>query len=484
MSSRLASTRLTTMPSHNGNARTADDSVDVLIVGAGPAGLFCALSVLQGGVGRVMLIDRGAGIGERSQHEAAAQKSYESGIGGAGLYSDGKLCMSLDVGGHLETYLQPKDRQALLTELTRMFADVLPELDIGSLPGPPLSGFEAARSAGLKFKYYPVLHIGTDRCTLVIRRLVDKVIGGGGELFARTRLSRLTVDPETGAKLATLDGPDGEVQVVQAREVVLAMGKVGAHEQAKLCESLGVPSDPQPVYIGARLETDAPVLAPLFDGVRDPKYNLPFPDGTKLKTHCASQNGAILELRYGGLPLAGGHASHAAPTGRSGFALLWNGWTSNRPFERAQKLMQRCAELTGGPLLVQSHLDLLAGQTSTPGSLNGTPLTDPSAVAGDLRDLLPADYFWRCDALLRRLELLCPDIYSERTVLYGPAIEWWMRRSRVVDGGMQTRVPGLSVCGDGSGWSQGIVHSAATGMVVGRAIATRSGRVPSSTAGP
>jgi hypothetical protein len=449
-----------------------DEHWPALVVGAGPAGLFAALALARAGV-ETLLIDAGPDTADRRPPTSIAhpaQAEYERGIGGAGLFSDGKLCLSLDVGGHLEHALEDTERSELLAEIKAVFEALGPLANIrDASEADQIRARETARRAGLTFKHYPVAHIGTDRCYEVIAALRSQLETAGATVQAEAELVDLSIEEPDGTMLATLATSTGPRRI-QSERVILALGKVGAQQQAQLCQNLGIELENQPLYIGARFETSAWALQPLFAQSKDPKYSLRFEDGSKLKTHCASEQGEVITLHYSGLPLAGGHNYSWAETERSGFSLLWDGFdVAGDGYQAAREIMQRANLITGGKLMVQRLADLDSGRPSTADGINHLPLTCSDAHPGDISALLPAEFLRRMDGFLDRLRQIAPEL-DQDAVLYAPAIEWWMQRV-VVDTQMRTSIPGLSVCGDGSGWSQGIVHAAATGLLAARGLA-------------
>jgi uncharacterized FAD-dependent dehydrogenase len=452
---------------------------DVIVAGAGPAGLFAALGIASASDQKVLLLDAGADIQER--RGAALQacdpladgSEYLKGVGGAGLFSDGKLCLSLEVGGHLRATLSPEKKRWLVETIAKCFGAPPRYYDPSFKHTAEVSRLkQRASSLGLKFKHYPVFHIGTDKCRDVILALRGTLLRSGVELLPRCELESLA-DASGGGITAQVVLDSKRCQLT-CRNMVLALGKVGASNQARLCQSLGVGSTSRPLYIGLRLETSSRSLAPLFKGTKDPKYSMEFPDGSKIKTHCASNGGQVLLLRYEGLPLAGGHGFRNLQTGRSSLSILWDIRGEREPYLFATNLMARVASHTEGLLLAQRAEDYLAGVPSSEIHLSQMALSNRLCRPGNVRDFLPREYFNRLDCFLQRLLRIVPDLLGKETVFYAPSIEWWMDQIDVESENMETARSGLYVCGDGSGWSQGIVHAAATGLLAAEGIAGKA----------
>lgn len=465
-------------------AEVSESRRGALVVGAGPAGLFAALALAAAGVEDIVVVDAGPDIDRRcaavdfSRALGTGDPGYERGVGGAGLFSDGKLCLSLDVGGHLESSVDGARRADLLEQIAAVFSAVVAE-NVWTVRGEEgdLRDSEAqAQASGLGFKHYPVAHIGTDRCRDVIAELRSILARAGINFAAETELVDLAVDGDD--KVASLRH-EAEIYRLRTAHLVLAMGKVGADQQVEICRRLGIGTTSQPIYVGVRFETDAEILAPLFSATKDPKYSAILADGSKVKTHCASEGGEVIELRYAGLPLAGGHNYSYAETNRSGFSILWNGLGTGgeSSYRAALDIMRRAAQAGHGGLVAQRFIDYQAGRRTSQAALAGIDLTCAAAAPSDLREVLPPEFFAAMDIFTARLESLIPGFIDDRSVAYAPAIEWWMDRVVVDEHFGVPEIPGLAICGDGSGWSQGIVHAAATGLLAAEGLTGETAEV-------
>jgi uncharacterized FAD-dependent dehydrogenase len=435
------------------------DRFDVAIVGAGPAGLIAATILAANSSKRIVVLDKGNEIDRREG--GPESRAWVEGIGGAGLFSDGKLCMSLDVGGHLRDELPKAEKDRLLRTLDALFRRALGEA--------PMTLAASRTNRRTKFDNeitvtsYPVLHIGTDRGGDVIHAIVAAVRRLGVEVRSGSEVVEVMPRAEGGWKLRAARRPE-TIYEVHAESLILAMGKVGAQQQSTFCEQHGASLTSVPMYIGVRLECDSEPLESLFSSAHDPKIKLHFSDGTKIKTHCATMNGEIAALRYEGLPLAGGHAYTNRKSGRSGFAILWDGIRRSNNFEYARELMTAISHETNGRLMAQRLIDYFRDRASTSDEIRVAHPSFDEWGTGNIRDFLPKSFTQKLDTFLRVLEADIPTLKDSNGILIAPAIEWWMHRVAADPRSMRSSA-GIYVCGDGSGWSQGIVHAAATGII-------------------
>jgi len=207
---------------------------DVVIVGAGPAGLVAAAILALFSRKKVLVLEKGGDIATR---ESSIERAWVEGVGGAGLYSDGKLCMSLDVGGHLREELPGSAKSRLLAMLDVLFRWALGEtIDLNASAPPSL---ERIDGRGVTVTSYPVLHIGTDRGAKVIRNIVDCVRALGVEIRSNSELLRVERETQSGWELAVLSG--SAATAIHADDLILAMGKVGLNANQRFVDSTVLP---------------------------------------------------------------------------------------------------------------------------------------------------------------------------------------------------------------------------------------------------
>jgi len=469
---------------------------DVAVVGAGPAGLFAVLEVIRcsppAAEPRVVLIDQGPSMEARELSETAPSAPGRRrewvrthGLGGAGMYSDGKLIMDLDAGGHLRE-LSARTQQRLLRSVLNVIAEFGGMAQESGHDREAAARFSSRCDAiGLTYKHYPVRHLGSQGVRQVIRNLaahieqshrvncmlgwrVDSInpVGRGFELVVRR-----SYDCCSGV------GEEHAERTLLARRVVLAVGKEGAAGDDTIANRLGLKVDPDGngICIGVRIEARSSTVAPLVVATKDPKISQMLPSGDKVKTHCFGHPGQVLMVRYHGQPLAGGQGVVEGGGDSSTFAVLVReGRHHQWSWGTCWALMTKVASL-GDSLAVQSIGEFLGSSVpvrEAPWERFASTLVPPGLHA-DVRGWLDElgiggairDFLLSLEGLARGL--LLPD-----HLVFFPAIEWWMPRIKV-SRAMETSVRGLYAIGDGAGISQGIVQSAATGIIAGRAIARK-----------
>ncbi|OPX20727.1 MAG: FAD-dependent oxidoreductase [Desulfobacca sp. 4484_104] len=443
---------------------------DIIIIGAGPAGLFAALTLAELNRYRILIVEQGKDLQAR-QHRGPGD--LLCGWGGAGAYSDGKLMLTPEVGGFLAELLPLPTLQKLIQEADAIYVQFgAPERLYGG-DSEALELLEArARHAGMILVPTRLRHIGTENCLKVLTRLRAHL---EGQIDIRTncRVSQILATEQRvqGVELAT-----GEH--LTARFVIAAPGRAGAEWIRQEALRLGIPSIPSPVDIGVRVEAPASVLAPLTEAAYEAKliyYSRTFDD--KVRTFCMNPYGEVVLEDLDGLLTVNGHSYTYHKSENTNFAVLVSS-TFTEPFDDPisyGRYIARLANLLGNGALVQRLGDLQSGRRSTPARLarcTTTP-TLPEATPGDLSFVLPYRYLIDILEMLKAMDCLAPGINSRHTLIYGVEVKFYSHRLKLTPQ-LESSVPNLFIIGDGAGISRGLVQASVSGLCAARAIAVRS----------
>ena len=441
----------------------------VIVVGAGPAGIFAALTLADSGVSPVLLLEKGKALEERTRKNS---EEMLCGWGGAGAYSDGKLTLSPEVGGFLGEFVEKGTLQSVLDDADNIYVEHGAPEEVFGETSPRLEELSAmARRADLELIPSRIRHIGTDNC----RRVLDRIrasLSGRIEMRTECPVERILRD---GPRVLGVETADG--RTIRSRFVVAAPGRSGSRWMRAQAESLGVKTTASPVDIGVRVELPAVVLQEITDTTYESKlihYSRTFDD--KVRTFCMNPYGEVVTEKSGGILTVNGHSYSARKTENTNFALLVSS-AFTEPFDDPigyGRYIAGLANLLGGGVLIQRLGDLLAGRRSTRTRI-ARCLTRPTleeATPGDLSFVLPYRHMVALIEMLQALDKLAPGIYSRHTLLYGVEVKFYSNRLDV-SRDLETPVEGLFAVGDGAGVTRGLIQASASGILAGRAIAER-----------
>jgi uncharacterized FAD-dependent dehydrogenase len=442
---------------------------EVTIVGAGPAGIFAALTLADLGIGPVLLVEQGRNLERRERKQA---NGMLCGWGGAGAYSDGKLTLSPEVGGFLGELLETQVLNRLLQKTDRIWVDHgAPDIIFGE-PSPKLEDLaDRARLADLELIPSPIRHIGTENCLIVLDRL-QKAIAERVEIRTEYPVENLLAQDGqvSGVKLA-----DGEC--INSRFVIAAPGRSGASWMKNEAETLGLHTQASPVDIGVRVELPAPVFKEITDIIYESKliyYSKTFDD--KVRTFCMNPYGEVVIEKSSEILTVNGHSYAGRKTENTNFAILVSS-AFTEPFDDPIAYgfyIARLANLLGKGPIIQRLGDLLAGRRSTHERINRclTRPTLPEAIPGDLSFVFPFRHLQSIIEMLQALEKLAPGVYSRHTLLYGVEVKFYSNRIGLSTE-LETRVKNLFAIGDGAGITRGLIQASASGILAAEAIARR-----------
>lgn len=507
-------------------------AVKVVIIGAGPAGIFTALRLVdqlekspERPNWKITIIDKGKAIDQR--HCPSIERRVNcincpscgiiSGWGGAGAFSDGKLTLSPDVGGQLDAYIGRRRLEELLAETDSIYLRFgAPDRIFGDTDGAVEEIAEKAIRAGLRLVPSRIRHLGTGYSQVVLRQLQEHLAERGVEIRMGVEVADiLTSDARTGGLLAgdartddlqtgdaaesatsgaTADRPAAGKQLtrrvvgvrtakgeeIAADYVVAAPGREGAEWLGKEARRLGIPLAVNPVDIGVRVEVPSVVMEDITSRLWEAKfiyYSKMFED--RVRTFCMCPHGEVVTENLDGLITVNGHSYAELKTENTNFALLVSK-TFTEPFKEPitfGKYIARLANLLGGGVLVQRLGDLLAGHRSTPERLRKS-LVRPTlgdATPGDLSLVLPYRYLRGIVDMLEALDRVAPGVHSRDTLLYGVEVKFYSSRLELSKE-LETPVRNLFAMGDGAGVTRGLMQASASGLVVAEAILARAGR--------
>ncbi len=452
---------------------------DVIIVGAGPAGIFAALELTRDSGLRVALLDRGLDLPERVAAretrwaEGTRRKAMLEGFGGAGAFCDGKLTLSPEVGGNLPEVVGEKAAAALLTEADRLWLDYgSPETVFGA---PTVTTEELARRAtraGMRLAPVPLRHLGSDRTPVVLGAMREH-LASRVDLLLETPVEQVEVRDDHVTGVLTSSGP------LRAPAVILAPGRSGAEWLWREAQRLGLQTEPGPVDLGVRVEVPAALTSEVTDALFEFKllyWSRQFDN--LVRTFCVCPNGEVVTVEQNDVITVNGHSTTGKLSDNTNFAVLVTSRFTH-PFDDPiayGQYIARLANLLGEGVLVQRLGDLRSGHRSTPSRLRSSVVvpTLAEATPGDLSYVLPYRHLGTIMEMMEALDQFMPGVGDAHTLLYGVEVKLYSSRLRVTQE-LQTPIRGLYACGDGAGLTRGLMQASASGLAAARAIVSETG---------
>jgi hypothetical protein len=463
---------------------------DVIVIGAGPAGIFTALEMTaKKPDSRVLIVDTGRAIKNRTcparvngQCVHCNPCGIVHGWAGAGAFSDGKLSLSDEVGGQIAEYMGHKRAMEYIQRADDIY------LRFGA--SPVVHGrddrrveeiaYQASRH-NIRLVPCPVRHLGTENAGPVLGAMHDHLVENTHTTFLElTTAQDILVENERVAGVR-IQPRQGDAFVATAPYVVAAPGRGGAQWLSETVGRLGLRTQNNEVDIGVRVEVPNAIMDHLTRDLYEAKL-VYFSDTyeNKVRTFCMNPGGEVSQEHYeGGIAVVNGHSYEdpARRTGNTNFALLVStSFTEpfNQPIEYGRYIAQLGNMLTGGPIMVQRLGDLLKGRRTDASRLrkSTTIPTLSTAVPGDLSFVLPARHLTSITEALRAFDHLAPGLYSQNTLLYGVEVKFYSSKV-LVAGNFETAIGGLYTIGDGAGITRGLMQASVTGMAVADDIASR-----------
>ena len=463
---------------------------DFIIIGAGPAGIFAALRMAQKRPqSRVLIVDTGRAIAHRT---CPARKNGQClhcdpcaivhGWAGAGAFSDGKLSLSDEVGGHINDYIGHDRAMDYIRQADEQYLRFGASQTVHGLNNARVDeiAYEASRY-NIRLVPCPVRHLGTENAGPVLGAMHDYLIRETKTTFMELT-SAEDILCQDGQVTGVRPQPRGsEPFAAVAPYVVAAPGRGGAQWLSETVNKLGLKTQNNEVDIGVRVEVPNAIMDHLTRDLYEAKliyYSDTYEN--KVRTFCMNPGGEVSQEYYeGGLAVVNGHSYGDASrrTGNTNFAMLVSTKFTepfNQPIEYGRYIAQLGNMLTGGPIMVQRLGDLLKGRRTDVSRLrkSTTIPTLSTAVPGDLSFVLPARHLTSIVEALRAFDHLAPGLYSQNTLLYGVEVKFYSSKV-LVDEKLETPIHGLFAAGDGAGITRGLMQASVSGMVVADEVVRR-----------
>ena len=449
---------------------------DVIIIGAGPGGIFSAYELIQRQPAlRIGIFEAGHPLdrrrcpidGEKVKSCIGCKTcSIMSGFGGAGAFSDGKYNITNDFGGTLYEYIGKK--QAL--DLMR-YVDTI-NMRYGG------EGTKLYSTAGSRFKTEcirhdlhlldaSVRHLGTDINYVVLENLYTYLKDKVSFYFDTPVQSVEALD--SGYRIHCQSG------TFLCRQCIISVGRSGSKWMEQVCRDLEIPTKSNRVDIGVRVELPAAVFAHLTDELYESKIVYRTETyGDRVCTFCMNPKGAVVTENTNGIITVNGHSYEdpARQTENTNFALLVAKHFSE-PFKDSNgygESIARLSNMLGGGVIVQRFGDLIRGRRSTPSRIEEAFITPTlNATPGDLSLVLPKRILDGIIEMIYALDKVAPGTANDDTLLYGVEVKFYNMEVEV-DHKLESRHKGLYIIGDGSGITHSLSHASASGVYVARNI--------------
>ena len=465
-------------------------SYDLIIVGAGPAGIFTALELLRkGSKASILLIEKGKPVEKRHCPKAEVGHcvnckptcAITTGFSGAGAFSDGKLSLSHEVGGELPELIGEDFAQSLIDYTDKIYLEFGADPHVeGVYEGPEIKDIrKRAIQAGLQLVDCPIRHLGTEKAQELYLNIQHYLADHGVEMMFSTECENILLDGNTCTGVVIREN-DGQREI-HAKQVVIATGRRGADWLEKLCAKHGIAHKPGTVDIGVRVECRNEVMETINNVLYEGKLiGYPNPWKNKVRTFCQNPGGFVAQENYDNdLAVVNGHSYKDIKSNNTNLAILVShNFTEpfNQPIEYAQKVGELTNMLGAGHILVQRYGDILDGKRTWARELaraNVRP-TLKDAVAGDITAAMPYRAMVNIIEFIKMVDQVVPGFASSETLLYSPELKFYSNKVRM-DTDLETNLAGLHCLGDSSGWTRGLMMASVMGVLMGRKLIENHG---------
>ena len=459
---------------------------DVVIIGAGPAGIFTALELIRkGSRKKITICEKGAAIENRRCPKSKTRQCVNckpychitTGFSGAGAFSDGKLSLSCEVGGDLPSLIGEDVAQETINYADSIYLEFGADTHVEGVGNSEEVKQIRSRAiqAGLKLVDCPIRHLGTEKAQEIYYAIEQYLLNNGVEILFGCECQNLIL--EDGVCKGVQVVRKGEELEIFAERTVVATGRRGADWLERICAEHNIAHQPGTVDIGVRVECRNEIMEKVNEVLYESKLiGYPKPFKNKVRTFCQNPGGFVSQENYdNNLAVVNGHSYKDLKSNNTNLSILCSHNFSvpfNQPIAYAQKVGELTNMLGAGHILVQRFGDILDGKRTWQKELaqSNVKPTLPDAVAGDITAAMPYRAMTNIINFIQAMDHVVPGFASYETLLYSPELKFYSNRVKM-DENFTTSIKGLHCLGDSSGWTRGLMMASVMGVLMGRKIA-------------
>ncbi len=457
---------------------------DVVIIGAGPAGIFTALEMIKKGSEKsIVIVEKGQPVEKRHCPKDKTQKCVNckpychitTGFSGAGAFSDGKLSLCYEVGGDLPQLIGEKKAQETIDYADKIYLEFGADTHIEGISNSQEVKEIRMRAiqAGLKLVDCPIRHMGTEKAQDIYYAIEQFLLNNGVEIIFGYECHDIILE-DGACKGVHLRNSKGDAMTIEADHTVIATGRRGADWLEKICAEYDIAHQPGTVDIGVRVEVRNEIIEKVNEVLYESKLiGYPGPFKNKVRTFCQNPGGFVSQENYDNdLAVVNGHSYKDLKSNNTNLAILVShnfSYPFNQPIEYAKKVGELTNMLGAGHILVQRFGDILDGKRTWEKELSQSNVkpTLPDAVAGDITAAMPYRAMMNIINFIKAMDHVVPGFASTETLLYSPELKFYSNRVKM-DDRFNTNVKGLHCLGDSSGWTRGLMMASVMGVLMGR----------------
>ena len=458
-----------------------------ILVGAGTAGMHCALELLKLGVPgkNIVMFERGKPMGKRNCPKLTIGKcvncpncSITSGVGGSGTFSDSKCSLNPNVGGDFPDLIGYDEAQKLINYVDNVHLSFGAKAEVGGLDNNKdvQNIRRKAIKANLKLVDCPVRHLGTEKSRELYFKFQEYLLENGVTINSNTGIIDFIITNDSNGDKKCIGVISDNHEEFYADNIIASVGRSGSDWLNEMCNKYGIEHIPGTMDIGVRVECRNEIMQIINENLYEAKLiGYPKPFGNKVRTFCQNPGGFVAQENYeNNLAVVNGHAFKEKKSNNTNFAILVShNFTTpfNEPIKYAKMVGQLTNMLGAGHILVQRFGDILNGKRTWQEELDRSNLkpTLPDAIAGDITAAMPYRTMISIINFIKQLDEVVPGIASDETLLYSPELKFYSNKIKM-DKNLKASINGLYCLGDGAGWTRGIMMSASSGVYCARKI--------------